>query len=65
MAQIPEKGLSTRVLPVCNFGSRVVPAARGGKKQAKGGRNEHQIEQSGFTQSWIVVVHCSRAGNVR
>jgi hypothetical protein len=58
-------GLFTRVLPECNFGSRATVTALGREKQAKSAPNADQIELSGFTQSWIVVVHCSRAGNVR
>jgi hypothetical protein len=64
MAQITVKGLFTRVLPEYNSGSRAVPA-RLGEKQTKMAPGEHQIEASEFTQSWIVVMHCSCAGNVR
>jgi hypothetical protein len=65
MAQNPWERLFTGVLPKCNFGSRAVPAAMEWEKQAKSAPNADQIELSGFTQSWIVMMHCSRAGNVR
>ncbi|WFU85705.1 hypothetical protein QA645_23885 [Bradyrhizobium sp. CIAT3101] len=65
MAQNPWKGLFARVLPDCNFGSRAVPAALQWEEQAKSAPNADQIELSRFTQSWIVMLHCSRAGNVR
>jgi predicted KAP-like P-loop ATPase len=35
------------------------------EKQAKSPSDVDQIELSKFTQSWIVEMHCSRAGNVR
>jgi pilus assembly protein Flp/PilA len=67
MAQLRGEGLFGRVLPGSNASS--IPdelvGATGKACKSNDGVDYHQIEQTGFTQSWIVMVLFSRAGNVR
>jgi hypothetical protein len=60
-----KKGFSGECCP----SATPVPAGFQQSGRGKMGKNAgcdcRQIELFEFTQSWIVVMHCSRAGNVR
>lgn len=64
MALIDENGLFKPVLRAGNAGSIRIPWSAAREKTSKCKALSRQIEYREFTQSWIVMVHFSRAGNV-
>ncbi|MCG2637698.1 hypothetical protein [Bradyrhizobium sp. CCBAU 11434] len=63
-ANLPNQAFQAGVAQM-QLGFPEVPIAPGAEKPENSASFAYQIGWCGFTQSWIVMMHSSRAGNVR